>query len=102
MVTVPVSSCVSDGVRGLRARLSLTVKTFVGTSESALRIQIWTALIFPPLLKWLPHLSKAGWSLSNLLWLPEFDTVAFGVADPAEFAEVVGIALGVDPDAFGG
>ena len=45
---------------------NLTVKTFVGTSENALRIQIWTALIVLLLLKWLHHLSKANWSLSNL------------------------------------
>jgi len=45
---------------------NLTVKSFVGTSENALRIQIWTALIALLLLKWLHHLSKAGWSLSNL------------------------------------
>jgi len=45
---------------------NLTVKTFVGTSENALRIQIWTALIALLLLKWLHHLSKANWSLSTL------------------------------------
>jgi IS4 transposase len=45
---------------------NLKVKTFVGTSENALRIQIWTALIAILLLKWLHHLSRAGWSLSNL------------------------------------
>src|ERR1019366_2856251 len=45
---------------------NLTVKTFVGTSENALRIQIWTALIAMLLLKWLHHLSQANWSLSNL------------------------------------
>jgi hypothetical protein len=45
---------------------NLKVKTFVGTSENALRIQIWTALIAMLLLKWLHHLSKARWSLSNL------------------------------------
>jgi len=45
---------------------NLTVKTFVGTSENALRIQIWIALIALLLLKWLRHLSKANWSLSNL------------------------------------
>lgn len=42
------------------------LRTFVGTSENALRIQIWTALIALLLLKWLHHLSKANWSLSNL------------------------------------
>ena len=45
---------------------NLRVKSFVGTSENALRIQIWTALIAMLLLKWLHHLPKAGWSLSNL------------------------------------
>lgn len=45
---------------------NLRVKSFVGTSENALRIQIWTALLAMLLLKWLHHLSKAGWSLSNL------------------------------------
>jgi IS4 transposase len=45
---------------------NLKVKTFVGTGENALRIQIWTALIAILLLKWLHHLSKARWSLSNL------------------------------------
>jgi hypothetical protein len=45
---------------------NLKVKTFVGTSENALRIQIWTALLALLLLKWLHYLSQAGWSLSNL------------------------------------
>jgi hypothetical protein len=45
---------------------NLKVKSFVGASENALRIQIWTALIAILLLKWLHHLSKAKWSLSNL------------------------------------
>jgi len=45
---------------------NLKVKSFVGTNENALQIQIWTALIALLLLKWLHHLSKAGWSLSNL------------------------------------
>jgi IS4 transposase len=45
---------------------NLKVRSFVGTSENALRIQLWTALIAILLLKWLHHLSKAQWSLSNL------------------------------------
>ena len=45
---------------------NLKVKSFVGTSRNALTIQIWTALIAILLLKWLHHLSKAKWSLSNL------------------------------------
>lgn len=44
----------------------LKVKTFIGTSENALRIQIWTALIALLLLKYLHHLSTCGWSMSNL------------------------------------
>jgi hypothetical protein len=45
---------------------NLKVKTFVGTSENALRIQIWIALIAMLLLKWMHHLSSAGWALSVL------------------------------------
>jgi Domain of unknown function (DUF4372)/Transposase DDE domain len=45
---------------------NLKLKSFVGTSRNALLIQIWTALIAILLLKWLHHLSKAKWSLSNL------------------------------------
>ena len=45
---------------------NLKIKTFVGTSENALRIQIWTALLALLLLKWLHHLSAYGWSFANL------------------------------------
>lgn len=45
---------------------NLKIKTFVGTSENALRIQIWTALIALLLLRWLHHLSRASWSFSNM------------------------------------
>src|SRR6202040_2398857 len=62
--------CVVDGqyvVQLFKAlKQNLKVKSFVGTTENALRIQIWTALIAILLLKWLHHLSKAKWSLSNL------------------------------------
>ena len=47
----------------------LKIKTFVGTSENALLIQIWTALIAVLILKWLHFISKAGWSLSNMAFL---------------------------------
>ncbi len=43
----------------------LKVKTFIGASENALRIRIWTALVALLLLKYLHHLSRFGW-LSNL------------------------------------
>ena len=44
----------------------LKIKTFVGTSENALRIQIWTALIALLLLKWLQYRAHHSWSFSNL------------------------------------
>lgn len=43
----------------------LKIKTFVGTTENALLIQIWTALITILILKYLKALSSAGISLSN-------------------------------------
>jgi hypothetical protein len=46
---------------------NLKVKTFVGTSENALFIQIWTALIAILLIKYLQFKSKFAWSLSNLV-----------------------------------
>ena len=45
---------------------NLKVKTFIGTSENALRIQIWTALVSMLVIKWLHHLSQAPWSFSNM------------------------------------
>ena len=45
------------------------MKTFVGTSENALYIQIWTALIAMLVIKYLHHLSTFSWSLSNLVSL---------------------------------
>ena len=46
---------------------NLKVKTFVGTSENALYIQTWTALIAMLLIKYLQFQSKLDWSLSNLV-----------------------------------
>lgn len=46
---------------------NLKVKTFVGTSENALYIQIWTALIAMLLVKFLQFKSKFDWALSNLV-----------------------------------
>ena len=46
---------------------NLRVKTFVGTSANALKIQIWTALIAILLLKYLKVRSRYSWSLSNLV-----------------------------------
>jgi len=48
---------------------NLKIKSFVGTTENALHIQIWTALIALLLIKWLHHLSQANWSFSNMATL---------------------------------
>ena len=48
---------------------NLRIKTFVGTSANALKIQIWTALIAILLLKFLQMKARLGWSLSNLIAL---------------------------------
>jgi len=45
----------------------LKIKTFVGTSENAVLIQIWTALITILILKYLKQLAKYDWCLSNLV-----------------------------------
>ena len=45
---------------------NLRIKTFVGTSENALQIQIWTALIALLVLKYLQLRSRFACSLSNL------------------------------------
>ena len=48
---------------------NLRIKTFVGTSANAVRIQIWTALIAILILKYLQMRSRLQWSLSNLVAL---------------------------------
>ena len=45
----------------------LKIKTFVGTSENALKLQIWTALISLLLLKYLQFKSLCGWPLCRLV-----------------------------------
>lgn len=45
----------------------LHIKSFIGTSQNAVMIQIWTALITILVLKALKAQSKFGWYLSNLV-----------------------------------
>lgn len=45
----------------------LHIKSFIGTSENAVMIQIWTALITILVLKALKAMAKFGWHLSNLV-----------------------------------
>jgi hypothetical protein len=48
---------------------NLKIKTFVGTSANAVKIQIWTALIAILILRFLQLRSTFHWSLSNLVAL---------------------------------
>ncbi|MGX9246995.1 transposase [Sphingobacterium multivorum] len=45
----------------------LKVSSFVGTSENAVMIQIWTSLISILLLKYLQKKARYDWNLSNLV-----------------------------------
>jgi len=56
---------------------NLKVKTFVGTSPNALKIQLWTALISMLLLKYLKMLSTFKWSLSNLIAMLRFNLFTY-------------------------
>jgi IS4 transposase len=47
----------------------LKIKTFVGTSANAVRIQIWTALIAVLIVRYLQFRSHFKWALSNLVAL---------------------------------
>jgi IS4 transposase len=49
---------------------NLKIKTFVGTSANAVKIQVWTALIAMLLLRYLQLKAGWAWSLSN--WWPCF------------------------------
>jgi IS4 transposase len=48
---------------------NLKIKTFVGTSANAVKIQIWTALMAMSLLQYLQLVARFGWPLSNLVVL---------------------------------
>ncbi len=48
---------------------NLKIKTFVGTTANAVKIQIWTALIAILILRFLQLRSKFHWSLANLVAL---------------------------------
>ena len=48
---------------------NLRIKTFIGTSANAVKIQIWTALIAILLLKYMKFKSKLTWAVSNLVAL---------------------------------
>ena len=56
---------------------NLRIKTFIGTSENAVKIQIWTALIAMLLLKFLQLKSSWAWSQSNLAAMFRFNLLTY-------------------------
>ena len=55
----------------------LRIKTFVGTTENAVQVQIWIALLAMLLLKFLQLKSTWPWSLSNLAALLRFNLLTY-------------------------
>jgi len=45
----------------------LKIKSFIGTNENAMWIQIWTAMITMLLLRYMREIAKYSWNLSNLV-----------------------------------
>jgi hypothetical protein len=56
---------------------NLKVKTFLGTSENAVKSQLWTALLAMLLLKFMQLKSSFGWSLSNLAALLRINLLTY-------------------------
>ncbi len=56
---------------------NLKIKTFVGTSANALKIQIWTALLVMLILKILRAKAMFKWSLSNLVAMLRFNLFTY-------------------------
>lgn len=55
----------------------LKLKTFVGTSANAVRIQIWTALIAVLVIRHLRFRSKFGWAVSDLVALLRWNLFSY-------------------------
>jgi hypothetical protein len=55
----------------------LKIKTFVGTSANAVRIQIWTALIAVLILRYLQFRSAFKWAVSNLVALLRWNLFSY-------------------------
>ena len=56
---------------------NLKVKTFLGTSENAVKSQLWTALLAMLMMKYLQLKSRFGWSLSNLAALLRINLLTY-------------------------
>lgn len=78
---LPHFSSIAEGLREVFSKLdlkqNLKIKTFVGTNESAVKTQIWTALITVRLLEFLQQKSSWQWSLSNLAALLRFNLLSY-------------------------
>lgn len=55
----------------------LKIKTFVGTSANAVRIQIWTALIAVLVIRYLQFRSSFRWAVSNLVALLRWNLFSY-------------------------
>lgn len=55
----------------------LKIKTFVGTSANAVRIQIWTALIAVLIVRYLQFRSNFQWAVSNLVALLRWNLFSY-------------------------
>src|SRR6185295_7474279 len=55
----------------------LKIKTFVGTSANAVRIQIWTALIAILIVRYLQFRSQFRWAVSNLVALLRWNLFSY-------------------------
>ena len=55
----------------------LKIKSFVGTTANAVRIQIWTALIAVLIVRYLQFRSAFRWALSNLVALLRWNLFSY-------------------------
>lgn len=56
---------------------NLRIKTFVGTSANAVRIQVWSALIAILLVKYLQFKSRCSWALAHLIALLRWNLFSY-------------------------
>jgi putative transposase len=82
---------------------NLKIKTFYGTSENGVLIQIWTALIAYLLLLWIKLRSRVGWSILELTRLVQnlimercnlWDLLCPRTSDPPDYGQFTLFNLG--------
>jgi putative transposase len=76
---------------------NLKIKTFYGTSENGVLIQIWTAMIAYLLLLWIKLRSQVGWSILELTRLVQnlimercdlWALLCFRTSDPPDYGQL--------------